>query len=213
MEYQNVYNDPGWNSDPDPNIIPPEWVWDPVAQRWGPPQAASSAPDAPPPAAQDSVYNPLPAPDFNRPLPHGLPGLPGVGSAPSFNFKAPSVDEALTDPGYQFRLGQGQDSLQRWAAAKGTLNDSGTAKALIDYGQNAASQEYANVWNRQFGVAREAFAPQMAQWAAGNDRAGLGYTTEAAYNTNRENLDYTSAWNKYVSDLGLTKWNAEMAYS
>ena len=103
----------------------------------------------------------------------GWPSRPGVGNAPTPNlpqfvapppfshpdytqpdpwsyqdWTPPTIDEAINSPGYQFRLGQGTDALQKWAAARGTLNDSGTAKALMDYGQNAASQEYGNVWNR-----------------------------------------------------------------
>jgi hypothetical protein len=68
------------------------------------------------------------------------------------DFKAPSYEEAASDPGYQFRTQQGQTALQNAAAARGTLADSGTLKALTDYGQNAASQEYANVWNRDLGA-------------------------------------------------------------
>jgi len=95
-----------------------------------------------------------PAPSFNAPT-FTAPtfNAPGYTPPPAFkfdDFKAPSVDEALNDPGYQFRLQQGQNSLQNWAAARGTLNDSGTAKSLIDYGQNAGSQEYQNVYNRDF---------------------------------------------------------------
>jgi hypothetical protein len=56
-----------------------------------------------------------------------------------------------TDPGYQFRLDQGLKSVQGSAAARG-LNQSGaTLKALANYGQNMASQEYGNVYNREYG--------------------------------------------------------------
>ncbi len=94
------------------------------------------------------------APSFNAPS-FNAPSFnaPGYTKPPAFqfdDFRAPSVDEALNDPSYQFRKSQGESSLQNWAAARGTLNDSGTAKALIDYGQGAASQEYQNVYNRDF---------------------------------------------------------------
>jgi hypothetical protein len=52
------------------------------------------------------------------------------------------------DPGYQFRLQQGQQALQRSAAAKGDLLSGGTAKALQQYGQDYASNEYQNTYNR-----------------------------------------------------------------
>lgn len=67
-------------------------------------------------------------------------------------FKAPSADEALNDPGYKFRLGQGQQVLENSASARGLLNSGGTLKDILDYGQNAASQEYQNVFNRDLGT-------------------------------------------------------------
>jgi len=52
------------------------------------------------------------------------------------------------DPGYQFRLQQGQDSIQSGAAAQGGLLSGATLKALQNYGQDYASQEYQNAYNR-----------------------------------------------------------------
>lgn len=52
------------------------------------------------------------------------------------------------DPGYKFRLDQGMQALQRSAAAKGDLLSGGTAKALTQYGQDYASNEYQNTYNR-----------------------------------------------------------------
>lgn len=51
-------------------------------------------------------------------------------------------------PDYQFRFGEGQKALQNTAAAKGSLYSGNTAKALTDYGQGMASQEYGNYYNR-----------------------------------------------------------------
>ncbi len=52
------------------------------------------------------------------------------------------------DPGYQFRLDQGNQALERSAAARGVLASGGTLKGLTDYSQGAASQEYSNAYNR-----------------------------------------------------------------
>lgn len=52
------------------------------------------------------------------------------------------------DPSYQFRLQQGQDSIQSSAAAQGGLLSGATLKALQNYGQESASQEYGNAYNR-----------------------------------------------------------------
>lgn len=52
------------------------------------------------------------------------------------------------DPSYQFRLQQGQDAIQSSAAAQGGLLSGATLKALQNYGQESASQEYSNAYNR-----------------------------------------------------------------
>lgn len=68
------------------------------------------------------------------------------------SFTAPTGVTEQNDPGYQFRLQQGQNALQNSAAARGGLLSSGTAKNLNDYAQNAASAEYGNVYNRALGT-------------------------------------------------------------
>jgi hypothetical protein len=52
------------------------------------------------------------------------------------------------DPGYQFRMDQGSQALQRSAVARGGLLSGGTLKALDRYGQDYASNEYGNAYNR-----------------------------------------------------------------
>jgi hypothetical protein len=59
-----------------------------------------------------------------------------------------SGQDIYDDPSYQFRLQQGQDSIQSGAAAQGGLLSGATQKALLNYGQDAASQEYGNAYNR-----------------------------------------------------------------
>lgn len=52
------------------------------------------------------------------------------------------------DPGYGFRLKEGMKGLERSAAARGLLSSGSTLKGITDYGQNAASQEYGNAYQR-----------------------------------------------------------------
>lgn len=59
-----------------------------------------------------------------------------------------SGQDIYNDPSYQFRLQQGQDSIQSGAAAQGGLLSGATQKALLNYGQDAASQEFGNAYNR-----------------------------------------------------------------
>ena len=63
-------------------------------------------------------------------------------------FKPPTPEELATNPSYQFRFGQGQQAIDRSAAARGTLRTGGTLKDLAQYGQNFASQEYENAYDR-----------------------------------------------------------------
>ncbi|WP_439684867.1 DNA transfer protein p32 [Cupriavidus oxalaticus] len=52
------------------------------------------------------------------------------------------------DPGYQFRLGEGQKQIESSAAARGGLLSGAAAKALTKYNQNFASNEFQNAYNR-----------------------------------------------------------------
>ncbi len=52
------------------------------------------------------------------------------------------------DPGYAFRLKEGQQALDRSAAARGGLISGGALKAAQRYGQEMGSQEYTNAFNR-----------------------------------------------------------------
>lgn len=71
-------------------------------------------------------------------------GMGGYGSLS----RAFGQQDLTDDDGYQFRLDQGSKALERSAAARGTLLSGAGLKAVQDYGQNAASQEYMNAYNR-----------------------------------------------------------------
>lgn len=52
------------------------------------------------------------------------------------------------DPGYQFRLKEGMQGLERSAASRGGLLSGATLKGIQRYGQDMASTEYQNAFNR-----------------------------------------------------------------
>lgn len=54
----------------------------------------------------------------------------------------------IDDPSYRFRFEEGQKALERSLATKGLLNSGNAAIELQQYGQNMASTEYANQFNR-----------------------------------------------------------------
>jgi len=52
------------------------------------------------------------------------------------------------DPGYGFRQAEGMKALERSAAARGNLLSGSTLKGVQRFGQDLASQEYGNAFNR-----------------------------------------------------------------
>jgi hypothetical protein len=76
----------------------------------------------------------------------GVRALPELEAASRYtNF---GMDQFQADPGYGFRLSEGQKALDRQAAARGGLISGGALKAAQRYGQEMGSQEYTNAFNR-----------------------------------------------------------------
>jgi hypothetical protein len=135
-------------------------------------------------------YNPLatysPTP-YTTPDPYRPPAYEGATPfeqdpyAAATPFTGPTAEDMAADPSYQFRLRQGQEALERSGAARGVTNTGGTLKDILDYGQQAASQEYGNVYGRQRDTAamneRNRFNAYQANWGNAMD----------AYNVNERN--------------------------
>lgn len=77
----------------------------------------------------------------------GLRALPQVEKIAS-EYKPFTMTDMYQDPGYAFRLSEGQKALERSAAARGGLLSGGTGKALERFGQEMGSQEYGAARNR-----------------------------------------------------------------
>jgi hypothetical protein len=58
------------------------------------------------------------------------------------------MDQFQQDPGYAFRMQEGMKALERSAAARGGLLSGGMLRGAQRYGQDLASQEYMNAFNR-----------------------------------------------------------------
>jgi hypothetical protein len=91
----------------------------------------------------------------------GLSGnkqAPGYGSAatafkvegfdPNTLFQQFNAQQMEQDPGYAFRLAEGQKALERSTAASRGLQSGAALKAAARYGQEMGSQEYQNAFNR-----------------------------------------------------------------
>jgi hypothetical protein len=88
----------------------------------------------------------------------GRTDAPGFGSAattfkvegfdPNTLFEEFSAKEMEEDPGYAFRLAEGQKAIERSTAARGGLQSGAALKAAARFGQEMGSQEYQNAFNR-----------------------------------------------------------------
>ena len=91
------------------------------------------------------------------------------------------------DPGYAFRLSEGQKALDRSAAARGGLISGGALKAAQRFGQDLGSQEYQNAYNRALtgynaDVAREATGYNRLAALAGYGQTATGQIGAAGQN-------------------------------
>lgn len=76
------------------------------------------------------------------------------------------------DPGYGFRMKEGLRALENTAAARGGLLSGNQMRELTNFGQNLASQEYMNAFNRYQ-------AERAARLNPLQSLAGMGQTTAA----------------------------------
>jgi|TARA_R110000764_G_scaffold176513_1_gene262709 hypothetical protein len=110
------------------------------------------------------------------------------------DFQAPTGESMLLDPSYQFRLSEGQRALDASAAARGTLRTGGHLKDTVGYGQQFASQEYGNIYDRasqQYGVNRgnalQNYLTNEGTRASTYDRnLGLAQSTYGTNEANRQ---------------------------
>lgn len=113
--------------------------------------------------------------DYKPYLEQGQYGINTLGA-----LMRPNADTSAilkNDPSYQFRLKQGQQALDRSSAARGMGYSGAQMKAAQDYGQNMASTEFGNYYNRLAGLA------QGGQQAAGSMAQAGGQYANNASNT------------------------------
>jgi hypothetical protein len=116
--------------------------------------------------------------------PLGLPPgvtAPDLGAYPKYNWQA--------DPSYDWRFSEGIRAMDTSAAARGFDLSGGYGRKLTQYGQDMASQEYMNIYNRlasmagfgQVGVATGAQAAGQYGQLASQAMGGYGATRASAY--------------------------------
>lgn len=94
---------------------------------------------------QQSIYNDQKA----NQAPWMQAGTTALGGMQNPDFQRDfTMADFQKDPGYDFRMQQGQQALERSASAQGALQSGAQLKALTQYGQDFASNEYQNAYNR-----------------------------------------------------------------
>ena len=109
-------------------------------------------------------------------------------------------NQIANDPSYQWRLEQGLNATSNSAAARGGLLGGAAQKALTDYAQGAASNEYQNAWARD---------QQVKQ----NRLNGLGNLVNTGMSATGQwtGLNQASQLNNVMSQLGSNYTNQLIA--
>lgn len=109
-----------------------------------------------------------------------LSDIAGMKPYLQHQFNAQDFQENI-DPGYAFRLAQGQQQAQRQANMAGGSIGGNALAGLQDYTQGQASQEYGNAFNR-YQTQRSNIYNTLAS-IAGLGQTSLGQTTQAGVQT------------------------------
>jgi hypothetical protein len=112
------------------------------------------------------------------------------------------MSDFVTDPGYNFRLLEGQKAIDRSAAARGGTQSGAALKAATRYGQEAGSQEYGRAYDRYQTNRSNQLAP-LGSIATMGANAATNSATAAG--------DYGSRGGRLLSDTGVTQGNALLA--
>ena len=110
-------------------------------------------------------------------------------------------------PSYQFRLQQGNDSINALAGARGGLLSGRTLSDLASYNQDMASQEYGNYLTRLGGLADTGLsAASMSGQASQNAAAGVSKALSAIGNAGSAGAIGTGNAIQNGLNLGLGIW-------
>lgn len=100
----------------------------------------------------------------------------------------PDQSAFTASPGYQFRLAEGQKAGQNQFAARGGAFSGNALKALSDYNQGMASNEFSNWWNQLQGLVNTG-----ATGTSGTANAGAQNVNNIINSTNQNSLAQQNA--------------------
>jgi hypothetical protein len=130
-----------------------------------------------------------------------------AGNVPgAFKFGA---GDYQADPGYAFRLSEGQKALDRQAAARGGLISGGALKAAQRYGQEMGSQEFGNAFNRALTSYNTGVASENQLYNRQAALSGIGQT--ATNLVGQAGQNYGTSVGNALMNQGANAGNARMA--
>lgn len=188
--------------------------------------------------APNPVWSWEDAPGFKAPVYNAPDPFSYADFQKPADFQAPNAEEALNDPGYKFRLDQGEKALMNSKLAQGTGRTGGTMQDMLDYGQKAASSEYQNVYARRKGEYDTTVANDLTAWGtnyrkaadtwASNTKEGLdaydrlfqgamaefgpkmaSWQGKTQWGPQQNQQNYNNAWNQYLTKYDIFKHNEE----
>jgi len=104
------------------------------------------------------------------------------------NYEKFGMNQFQQDPGYAFRLAEGNKALNQSAAARGGLISGNALKAAQRYGQEMGSQEYGNAFNRYLREREAQLNPLQSLAGVGQTSAQTLGGQAGTYGTNVGNL-------------------------
>ena len=146
--------------------------------------------------AQERMYNQTRADQ----APYRQAGEEALNSLRSLvmDYRPFTAEKMYDDPGYNFRLSEGLKALDRQAAARGGLISGNALRATTRYGQDYASNEYTNAFNRSLAERNAQLNP--LQSLAGVGQSATNYVGNAAQNMGQaQNQNIQSIGNAQAS--------------
>jgi len=120
------------------------------------------------------------------------------GAAAFANLQDPNA--FMTSPGYQFRLGQGMEAVAGNRAVNGLLRSGGALKAINNYAQDTASDEYGKWFGQQSSIA--GMGLQGAGIGAGVANANSAAIGQDATNRANAGMAGANAWAGIAGQVG-----------
>jgi len=172
--------------------------------------------------------------------PPNLPATPNLPGAPAYNTNLPTInysgapqefnysgqvpqytstgpfqftaEDLKSDPSYQFRFQQGQEAINRGLGAAGKRFSGNRYEELLKYGQDMASQEYANAFNRALTTSNTNYGRNVQDYgiAQGNEQNAY---QRALTGNQLANQNEATMYGRALNEQGVAGANEQQVYN